>query len=39
MLTRAGGEIWNLVGPIGGMMTAVSPHSSVFLAGITGSVK
>jgi hypothetical protein len=38
-LTGVGGQIWNLVGLIGGGTTAVSPHSSVFLAGNKGSVK
>jgi len=38
-LPRLGGQIWNLIGLIGGAMTAVSPHSSVFLAGKMGSVK
>jgi hypothetical protein len=38
-MPRGGGQIWNLVGLLGGAMTAVSPHSSVFLAGNKGSVK
>ncbi|WP_412774232.1 hypothetical protein [Nitrobacter sp.] len=38
-LNGVGGQIWNLIGLIGGAMTAVSPHSSIFLAGHTGSVK
>jgi hypothetical protein len=38
-LNRVGGQIWNFSGRIGGGMTPVSPHSSVFLVGKTGSMK
>jgi hypothetical protein len=38
-LNRAGGRIGSFRGRIGGGPTPVSPHSSVFLPGKTGSVK
>jgi hypothetical protein len=38
-LNRVGGQIWNFSGRIGGGMTPVSPHSSVFLLGKMGSMK
>jgi hypothetical protein len=38
-LNGVGGQIWNRIGLIGGAKIAVSPHSSVFLAGNTGSLK